>query len=248
MNARRPSAPKPAHEAAAGGEAQGGAAVGEAGRVLRLALSKPLPGATAWSAMAPPYRGAAELAPGSACAEGEGCWREAAVLILLHPTSAGLVFPLIERPATMRHHAGQIAFPGGALEPGESPLDAAIREVREEIGITVRRQDIVGALSDIRALPSGYVVHPFAALARDIGELTLQPGEVAGAFEPALADLFDDRAVSTFTRRWEGKDWTVPCYRFGGRIVWGLTAMILAELKAALLPVAEALRASPEAL
>ena len=233
MSARRPIVGRPEGVAAAGD------ALGEARRVLRLALSKPLLGEAAWAAMAPPYRCAAELAPGM---PGEDCgrgWREAAVLILLHPAPDGLAFLLIERPATMRHHAGQIALPGGGLEPGETPLDAALREAREEIGITIPRDDVVGSLSDIRALPSGYVVHPIVALTGDIGELALQREEVAASFEPTLAGLFDDSSVSTFTRRREGgacqdDPCIVPCYRFGGRIVWGLTAMILAELKSVL--------------
>lgn len=218
-----------------------GAGLEEARRVLRLALSRPLPGEAAWAAMRPPDRCAAELAPGAAPDGGGRGWREAAVLVLLHPTPAGLAFPLIERPGNMRHHAGQIALPGGGLEPGETALDAALREAREEIGPTVPRADIVGTLSDIRATPSGYVVHPFVALTRDIGELTLQPGEVAGSFEATLAELFDERAASTFARNGDGREWQdsdrpVPCYRFGGKIVWGLTAMILAELKSALRP------------
>ena len=238
MSARCLTVARPGDEAATEEAGLGEARLGEARRVLRLALSKPLPGEAAWAAMTPPLRGAAELSPGIAAEEGGGAWREAAVLILLHPTPAGLAFPLIERPGNMRHHAGQIAFPGGGLEPGEAALDAALREAREEIGATVPRADIVGALSDIAALPSGYVVHPFVALTRDIGELSLQPGEVAGSFEPTLAELFDDRAVSTFTRRWEGgdrqaRDRQVPCYRLGGKIVWGLTAMILAEFVSA---------------
>ncbi len=240
---------KPEGEAAAGGasfEPAGGAAPGEARRVLRLALSKPLPGEAAWAAMRPPYRQPAELSRDVASEDGGRAWREAAVLVLLHATSAGLAFPLIERPNGMRHHAGQIALPGGALEPGETPLEAALRETREEIGIAVPRADVVGALSDIRALPSGYIVHPFVALAGDIGELTLQPGEAAASFKVTLADLLDERAVSTFTRRGEGGDWRgmdmpVPCYRFGGNIVWGLTAMILTELKTVLMPMRNSL-------
>jgi len=245
---------KPEGEAAAGGaafEPAADAAPGEARRILRLALSKPLPGEAAWAAMRPPYRQPAELSRDIASEDSGRGWREAAVLVLLHPTPAGLAFPLIERTHGLRHHAGQIALPGGALESGETPLEAALRETREEIGIAVPRADVVGALSDIRALPSGYVVHPFVALSGDIGELTLQPGEAAASFEATLADLLAERSVSTFTRRIEGgdredreqpardlqgRDWQVPCYRFGGNIVWGLTAMILAELAAAIRP------------
>ena len=129
----------------------------------------------------------------------------------------------------MRHHAGQIAFPGGALEPGESPMDAALRETEEEIGIRVPASAVLGTLSDIPALPSGYLVHPFIALAEETPVYRLQWEEVNDMFEISLAALTEQASISTFSLRHDDKDWLVPCYDFGGRIVWGLTAMILAE-------------------
>ncbi|MDP2792088.1 MAG: CoA pyrophosphatase [Rectinemataceae bacterium] len=195
-------------------------------RAIRQALLGPLPGIDAWRLMTPPFRGDEGLLPRP---EREG-FREASVLILLHPTRDGFVFPLIERPGSLRHHAGQIAFPGGALEPGESPLDAALRETEEEIGIRLPESSVLGALSEISALPSGYHVHPFIAFTEEMPVYRLQREEVNDLFEIPLAKLTDPASISTFPMRHGNKDWLVPCYDFEGKIVWGLTAMILAEL------------------
>ena len=194
-------------------------------RGIRQALLGTMPGIDAWRLMAPPFRGDEGLVPRR---EREG-FREASVLILLHPAQGGLSFPAIERPGSLRHHAGQIAFPGGALEPGESPLDAALRETEEEIGVRLPESSVLGALSEISALPSGYHVHPFIAFAEEMPVYSLQREEVNDLFEIPLAALTDPVSISTFPMRRDDKDWLVPCYDFGGRIVWGLTAMILAE-------------------
>lgn len=196
------------------------------------ALSLTLPGPAAWSFMSPPFRSEDDLVPRR---EREG-FREASVLILLHPARGGISFPVVERPGSMRHHAGQLALPGGALEPGESPLEAALRETEEEIGIRVPGSAVVGVLSEISALPSGYHVHPFIALLDEDLLYSLRREEAENLFEIPLASLTDPRSVSTFPMRWGDEDWSVPCYDFGGRPIWGLTAMILAEFKAILLP------------
>ncbi|HEY9053279.1 MAG TPA: CoA pyrophosphatase, partial [Rectinemataceae bacterium] len=177
--------------------------------------------------MLPPFRGGEglELAPGR---EGE---RAAAVLILLHPSPRGFSFPLLERREHLRRHAGQVSLPGGALEPGESHREAALRETEEEIGVHVPPEYVLGALSEISALPSGYRVRPFVALVPTLAPYCIQEAEVRGFFEVSLAELLDPDSVGSLALRHEGKDWSVPCYRFGGKIVWGLTAMILAELK-----------------
>ena len=207
--------------------------------------------------MRPPNRCAAELAPGAISEDGGRSWREAAVLVLLHPTPAGLAFPLIERTNGLRHHAGQIALPGGALEPGETPLEAALRETREEIGINRPERRCRRSVERYQGSPLRLRRPSLRGLVRRYRRAHPPArGSRGPAFEATLADLLSGRGVSTFTRRiaggdredrgrptsgslgrdWLGRDCQVPCYRFGGNIVWGLTAMILAELAAAIRP------------
>ena len=129
----------------------------------------------------------------------------------------------------MRHHPGQIALPGGALEPGESALEAALRETEEEIGVSLPASAVLGSLSDISALPSGYLVHPFVAFVEDIAPYRLRREEVKNLFEIPLKALTNSASDSAFAMRRGDRDWSVPCYDFDRVIVWGLTAMILAE-------------------
>lgn len=185
-----------------------------------------LPGPSAWKLMLPPFINGAELLALRSKGAGE---RNAAVLILLHRTDRGFCFPLIERPEGMRHHPGQIALPGGGLEPGETAGAAALRETREELGIEIDAMNVQLALSPIFALPSNYWVYPFVACAEKLPIYRLNGGEARSSFEVSLTELLDPLSRSSFPLNRNGKTWDVPCFRFGDTIVWGLTAMILAE-------------------
>ncbi len=185
-----------------------------------------LPGPSAWRLMLPPF---IEEAESLALRQKRGGERDAAVLILLHRGPRGPSFPLLERPEGMRHHPGQIALPGGGLEPNETALDAALRETREELGVTVTAASVHLSLSPIFVLPSKYLVHPFLACVETPPDYKLNGGEASSLFEVPLSNLLDSSSRSTFLLHRKGRTWDVPCFRFGDKIVWGLTAMILAE-------------------
>lgn len=191
-------------------------------------LEKPLPGMDAWRTMLPPYRHGTR----NDDRIGAGGLREASVLIALHAENDRIAFPLLVRSSELKHHAGQISLPGGSLEPGESPVEAALREMHEESGFVVTRGQVAGTLSDIVAAPSGYLVHPFVAVCEGPVGYHIDRNESVEVFDAYLDGLLDPANRSHFSRHWEGQDWTIPCFRLGGRIVWGLTAMILAEFAA----------------
>lgn len=158
------------------------------------------------------------------------------VPILLKEHGPELLFTV--RSSRMRRHPGQIAFPGGHLEAGETLLDAALRETFEEVGLEVDPQDVLGEL-DSQPSPTGTCATPFVALVRWPQELKLQDIEVDSTFTVPLQALRtiepDSRLVHqpTFSRRLFSYDWQ-------GRQIWGLTGNVLheflTELRAAAAP------------
>lgn len=155
-------------------------------------------------------------------------FKAAAVLVplLLSPTGAELLLTI--RSSRLSHHAGQIAFPGGRLEPGESVEEAALRECAEEVGLRLPPAAIWGRLSD-HPSPAGYIVTPVVAAAPSASDYRPYSSEVAEVFTISLATLLR-LTPRTETRTWQGQTRTVHFYEAGGRLIWGLTANIVAEL------------------
>ena len=159
--------------------------------------------------------------------------REAAVLALLYPDADGEAHLLLTaRPDALRDHAGQIAFPGGRREDGETFERTALRETHEEVGIAPPSVTVLGALTPIYIPPTRFCAYPFVGAVAELPPLTLQPDEVARVLHVPLSTLLDPatRATGNWTVRDEPS--AVPLYRLPGGDVWGATAMMLAELLA----------------
>ena len=197
--------------------------LGAVREALARGLAGPLPGVPAQLRMAPNPR------PGWCPGVFPEDARPAGVLVLLYPApTCHLV--LTRRTATVGRHPGQVSLPGGEAEPGESPRDAALREAAEEVGVEPATLDVLGALTRLHVPVSGFVLHPFVAVAAARPEFHPDPAEVDRLLEVPLADLAAPGCQRTETWRLDGRDYRVPFFAVDGETVWGATAMILAEL------------------
>ena len=194
-----------------------------------VAGTVPLPGHDAHAEMAPfPSRAAAE----TLSTELNG-GRPAATLVLLYPGAEGEArFVLTVRHGALRDHAGQVSLPGGRLEPGETPEDAARREAWEEVGVEPSSLDVLGRLTPIYIPPSRYSVWPIVAVAPERPPFVAQETEVALILDVPLADLLDRGRRQRSTRDAPLGRFEVPFFDLAGHEVWGATAMMLAEFAA----------------
>ena len=154
----------------------------------------------------------------------------AAVLIPLLLRSAGLSVLLTQRTDHLHDHAGQISFPGGRMDPGDSdPNDTALRESEEEIGLDRQGVEIIGHLPQYLTV-SGYSVTPVVALVQPQAEYVLDAFEVADVFEVPLHFLMDP--ANHQVRIWESDQGGRQFYSmpYESSFIWGATAGMLRNL------------------
>jgi len=162
----------------------------------------------------------------------DGSARSAAVLVLFGAGADGQGdVLLIERAATMRSHAGQVAFPGGAVDPGDGgAAAAALREAHEETGLNPAGIDVVVTLPELYLPPSGFAVTPVVGWWREPSPIHAEAvQEVAEVVRVPLPELLDPRNRFS-TRLVTGH--VGPGFEAGGLFVWGFTAGLLSRMLA----------------
>ncbi len=154
----------------------------------------------------------------------------AAVLIGLVEREEGLTVLLTRRADTLRAHTGQVAFPGGRMEAGETPWAAALREAQEEIGLDPASVTLAG-LSDPFALGTGFLVTPVVGFVPADAVLTANPQEVAEIFETPFGFLMDpDNHERRYIDLPDGDRRWFYAMTHADRVIWGATAGMLRQL------------------
>ncbi|MGP3966511.1 NUDIX hydrolase [Streptomyces sp. 6N223] len=157
--------------------------------------------------------------------------RPSAVLVLFGEGARGPELLLMERATSLRAHAGQPSFPGGAIDPedgdplGEGALRAALREAREETGLDPAGVRIFGTLPRLYIPVSGFVVTPVLAWWREPSPVgPVDPAETARVFAVPVAELADPRHRGTAVHP---SGYRGPCFSVAGTLVWGFTAGVI---------------------
>ena len=153
--------------------------------------------------------------------------RRAAVLALFDPHHEGLRLWFIRRAELGDDHSGQVAFPGGHLNPGESPEEAALRECAEEIGVPSDTIELLGGLDDVKSI-FGTVVSPFVGKLLTPVEPVADQREVARVFSVSWEDLTERRGYRRET--WGERNYPMHFWQLEGETIWGLTGFFVNTL------------------
>lgn len=157
--------------------------------------------------------------------------RHSAVLALFYDSPRGLALVFTLRTASLRHHGGQVSFPGGGVEPQDASYEAAaLRETEEELGIPAQDIRTVGTLTPLFIAPSQNLVIPVVGWIPSLPTLRPNPIEVSDVLTVTLDHLLDPATRGEHLWHRNGQVLSAPCYEVGQSCIWGATAMMLSEL------------------
>jgi 8-oxo-dGTP pyrophosphatase MutT (NUDIX family) len=158
-------------------------------------------------------------------------WTPAAVLVGLVEREGGYTVLLTRRADTLRSHTGQVAFPGGRCDPGETPWETALREAHEEIGLDPGLVELAGLSTPFRTAGTGFQITPVVGFIEPGFELTPNPAEVADIFETPFGFLMDPANLSQQERETPAGDRRrFYAATWEGQYIWGATAGMLRAL------------------
>ena len=194
---------------------------------LRTRLAGPLPGSQAHKQLVPDVPSATQRLKGPP----EGAKKSAVLIPLLTKAHAFPDVMFTVRSERLRSHRGQISFPGGRLDPGETLEEAALRELNEETGIETHDVLVLGQLSPLFIPPSNSAVTPYVGLVRKPDKYVISEAEVREIFDIPLTQFIDRDSIKTMKREMFGRMVDVPYWPVHKEVpLWGATAMILNEL------------------
>ncbi|MBE8168596.1 MAG: CoA pyrophosphatase [Shewanella sp.] len=154
-------------------------------------------------------------------------YRESAVLVPIVELQGQLHLLFTQRPLYLKHHPGQICFPGGKVtDEDDSLIDTALRETAEEVGIHRDRIKVLGKLPSQHTY-TGFKIAPVVGLVENINNLLIDPNEVDNFFTVPLLDFIEKNNIVPIRTSQKGIDYEVLVYKVNDKMIWGVTASII---------------------
>jgi len=160
----------------------------------------------------------------------ENQFKFASVMLIIHFTMGDPHILLIKRTKLVKNHAGEISFPGGNFTPMDvNMLQTAIREIEEELGLKINKEQVIGSLNAERTLTSRYIIYPYVTLLEKIPKIVVTNYEVEKIIDAPLISLLKSRE-SDVKHQQEYSIPQLPKFTYKNEVIWGATARILDQL------------------